>query len=72
MPLKSIVAGIEAVEVIPGRCEVVDEGQEFSVIVDAADTPEVCVRVCVCARARACVRVCVRCQHALGWGMLQH
>ena len=40
VPLKSIVAGIEAVEVIPGRCEVVDEGQEFSVIVDAASTPE--------------------------------
>jgi hypothetical protein len=39
--LKAIVAGIEAVEVIPGRSEVVDEGQEFSVIIDAADTPKV-------------------------------
>lgn len=41
VPLKSIVAGIEAVEVVPGRSELIDEGQGFSVIVDAADTPEV-------------------------------
>ena len=40
VPLINIVAGIEAIEVIPGRCEVVDEGQDFSVIVDAASTPE--------------------------------
>jgi len=40
IPLKSIVAGIEAVEVVPGRSELIDEGQGFSVIVDAADTPE--------------------------------
>ncbi|PNH05610.1 UDP-N-acetylmuramoyl-L-alanyl-D-glutamate--2,6-diaminopimelate ligase [Tetrabaena socialis] len=38
-PLTSIVAGIEAVE-IPGRSEVLDEGQDFSVVVDAARTPE--------------------------------
>ncbi|EFJ40847.1 hypothetical protein VOLCADRAFT_119843 [Volvox carteri f. nagariensis] len=38
-PLQSIVAGIEAVE-IPGRSEVIDEGQEFSVVVDAAQSPE--------------------------------
>lgn len=44
VPLKSIVAGIEAVEVVPGRSELIDEGQEFSVIVDAADTPEVRLR----------------------------
>ncbi|KAJ9528971.1 hypothetical protein QJQ45_000528 [Haematococcus lacustris] len=40
LPLKSIVAGIEAVEVVPGRCEVIDEGQNFSVIVDRADNPK--------------------------------
>ncbi|GFR43731.1 hypothetical protein Agub_g4842, partial [Astrephomene gubernaculifera] len=38
-PLESIVAGIEAVE-IPGRSEVIDEGQEFSVVVDAARDPD--------------------------------
>ena len=26
---------------VPGRSELIDEGQNFSVIVDAADTPEV-------------------------------
>jgi UDP-N-acetylmuramoyl-L-alanyl-D-glutamate--2,6-diaminopimelate ligase len=40
VPLTKIVAGIEAVEVVPGRCEIVDNGQDFSVIVDEADTPE--------------------------------
>ncbi|GAX74661.1 hypothetical protein CEUSTIGMA_g2109.t1 [Chlamydomonas eustigma] len=40
VPLINIVSGIEAVEVIPGRCEVLDEGQEFSVIIDSANTPE--------------------------------
>lgn len=40
VPLPKIVAGIEAVEVIPGRSEIIDEGQPFSVIVDAAKTPE--------------------------------
>ncbi|GIL46522.1 hypothetical protein Vafri_3516 [Volvox africanus] len=39
VPLQSIVAGVEAVE-IPGRSEVIDEGQEFSVVVDAARSPE--------------------------------
>ncbi|MEW5299762.1 MAG: hypothetical protein WDW36_002742 [Sanguina aurantia] len=38
-PLPAIVAGIEAVEVIPGRCEIIDEGQQFSVIVDSCSTP---------------------------------
>ncbi|KXZ52871.1 hypothetical protein GPECTOR_8g252 [Gonium pectorale] len=38
-PLASIVAGIEAVE-IPGRSEIIDEGQEFSVVVDAARNPD--------------------------------
>lgn len=36
----NIVAGIEAIDVVPGRCEILDEGQDFSVIVDAAETPE--------------------------------
>ena len=34
------MAGIESVEVVPGRCEIVDEGQAFPVIVDEAATPE--------------------------------
>jgi hypothetical protein len=38
--LVSIVGGIEAVDIVPGRCELVDEGQPFPVIVDAAATPE--------------------------------
>jgi UDP-N-acetylmuramoyl-L-alanyl-D-glutamate--2,6-diaminopimelate ligase len=38
--LVSIVAGIEAVEYVPGRTEVIDEGQPFPVIIDSAKTPE--------------------------------
>eukprot|EP00210_Caulerpa_lentillifera_P009176 g8748.t1 len=38
--LPQIVAGIESLDAIPGRCQVVDEGQEFSVVIDNADTPQ--------------------------------
>ena len=38
--LVNIVAGIEAVDVIPGRSELVEEGQPFPVIVDSASTPQ--------------------------------
>jgi UDP-N-acetylmuramyl tripeptide synthase len=38
--LQAIVAGIEAVDVVPGRTEIIDEGQSFPVIVDSASTPE--------------------------------
>lgn len=37
--LVSIVAGVEAVEYVPGRTEVIDEGQPFPVIIDSANTP---------------------------------
>ena len=40
MILQAIVAGIEAVDVVPGRTEIIDEGQSFPVIVDSASTPE--------------------------------
>eukprot|EP00884_Botryococcus_braunii_P000647 jgi/Botrbrau1/10583/Bobra.0358s0006.1 len=39
IPLKTIVQGIEATEIVPGRCEVIDESQPFGVVVDAARTP---------------------------------
>lgn len=35
VPLKAIVAGIEAVDIIPGRSEIVDEGQQFTIMVRA-------------------------------------
>lgn len=38
--LVNIVAGIEAVDIIPGRSELIEEGQPFPVIVDSASTPE--------------------------------
>ena len=38
--LQAIVAGIEAVDVVPGRTEIIDEGQSFPVIVDNANTPQ--------------------------------
>uniref|UniRef100_A0A0D3HGC2 UDP-N-acetylmuramoyl-L-alanyl-D-glutamate--2,6-diaminopimelate ligase MurE homolog, chloroplastic n=1 Tax=Oryza barthii TaxID=65489 RepID=A0A0D3HGC2_9ORYZ len=39
-PLEDIVKGIEEVDAIPGRCELIDEEQAFGVIVDHARTPE--------------------------------
>lgn len=38
--LQAIVNGISATEIVPGRCEVIDEEQEFGVVIDAANTPE--------------------------------
>ena len=40
IPLDVIAEGVEAMEPAPGRMELVDEGQPFSVVVDYAQTPE--------------------------------
>jgi len=48
--LKTIVNGIEAVEVVPGRCESIDEGQDFAVVVDHARAPEAFSRLLDCMR----------------------
>ncbi|CAK9158883.1 unnamed protein product, partial [Ilex paraguariensis] len=39
-PLEDIVRGIEEVDAVPGRCELIDEEQAFAVIVDHAHTPD--------------------------------
>lgn len=39
VPLEAIVAGVAALEVIPGRMERIDEGQDFLAVVDFAHTP---------------------------------
>ncbi|KAK1372302.1 UDP-N-acetylmuramoyl-L-alanyl-D-glutamate--2, 6-diaminopimelate ligase MurE-like [Heracleum sosnowskyi] len=39
-PLEDIVRGIEEVDSVPGRCELIDEEQAFGVIVDYANTPD--------------------------------
>ncbi len=49
-PRQAIVAGIESVDVVPGRCEIIDEGQPFPVIVDSASTAESFTRLLVRAR----------------------
>ncbi|PWA53549.1 acid-amino acid ligase [Artemisia annua] len=38
-PLEDIVRGIEEVDVVPGRCELIDEEQTYGVVVDYANTP---------------------------------
>jgi UDP-N-acetylmuramoyl-L-alanyl-D-glutamate--2,6-diaminopimelate ligase len=50
-------AAIEAAEVVPGRFEPVDEGQEFAVLVDYAHTPDSLVNVLAAARELADGRV---------------
>jgi UDP-N-acetylmuramoyl-L-alanyl-D-glutamate--2,6-diaminopimelate ligase len=46
----TIATGIEKVEGVPGRFEVVDEGQPFTVLVDYAHTPEALENVLRAAR----------------------
>lgn len=38
--LKEIAAGLEEIEGVPGRFQIIDEGQQFGVIVDYAHTPD--------------------------------
>lgn len=40
LPLDAVKDGLETVRVVPGRFELVDEGQGFTVIVDYAHTPD--------------------------------
>ncbi|KAJ4831905.1 hypothetical protein Tsubulata_018114 [Turnera subulata] len=44
-PLEDIVRGIEEIDVVPGRCELIDEEQAYGVIVDHARTPEALSRL---------------------------
>ena len=49
--LDSIVAGIAAVNLIPGRMERIDEGQDFTAIVDFAHTPNALKRALQAGRS---------------------
>lgn len=44
-PLEDIVRGIEEIDAVPGRCELIDEEQAFGVIVDYAHTPDALSRL---------------------------
>lgn len=44
-PLEDIVRGIEEIDAVPGRCELIDEEQAFGVIVDHARTPDALSRL---------------------------
>jgi len=48
--LPTVAEGIASLHHVPGRCERVDEGQEFSVMVDYAHTPDALRRVLGMAR----------------------
>ncbi|KAF9606379.1 hypothetical protein IFM89_025068 [Coptis chinensis] len=39
-PLEGIVRGIEEVDSVPGRCQLIDEERAFGVIIDYAHTPD--------------------------------
>ena len=50
LPFEAIVAGLERPIAVPGRMERVDAGQDFSVLVDYAHTPDALHRVLAAAR----------------------
>lgn len=53
IPFDAVVAGLEAVQRVPGRLERVDAGQDFSVFVDYAHTPSALERALDAARTLA-------------------
>ena len=57
IPLDVIAAGVEAMEPVPGRMELVDEGQPFPVIVDYAHTPDALRRAITSARRTGAANV---------------
>ena len=50
VPAVTIAAGIESLKSVRGRYEIIDEGQEFTVIVDYAHTPDALERILTSAR----------------------
>jgi UDP-N-acetylmuramoyl-L-alanyl-D-glutamate--2,6-diaminopimelate ligase len=54
---EAIVRGLEALDGVPGRFEIVDEGQPFTVVVDYAHTPDSLENVLVTARELDSARV---------------
>ncbi len=50
LPLDAVVMGLEEATVVPGRMERVDAGQDFTVVVDYAHTPDALRHVLVAAR----------------------
>ncbi|KAF4363679.1 hypothetical protein F8388_026287 [Cannabis sativa] len=56
-PLEDIVRGIEEVDAVPGRCELIDEEQAFGVIVDYAHTPDALSRLLDSVRELGAKRV---------------
>jgi UDP-N-acetylmuramoyl-L-alanyl-D-glutamate--2,6-diaminopimelate ligase len=57
IPEGAIRRGLEAVELVPGRFELVDEGQPFAVVVDYAHTPDALEAVLEAARELGSGRV---------------
>lgn len=66
-PLEDIVRGLEEVDVVPGRVELIDEEQSYAVVVDYAHTPDALSRlldtVRECGPQRLITGVCDRGVH---------
>ena len=59
IPTERIAAGLESVAAVPGRFEVIDAGQPFTVVVDYAHTPDGIEQALMAARELATGRVIV-------------
>ena len=56
-PDEVIAGGVESTEFVPGRYELINEGQDFAVVVDYAHTPDALANVLDDMRAMGAKRV---------------
>ncbi len=57
--IDNVVEGLESAQPVPGRFNLVDQGQPFAVFVDFAHTPDAIERLCQSARELAAGRVLI-------------
>ena len=66
VPAEAIAAGLSKVESVDGRLETVDAGQDFTIVVDYAHTPDALEKIHTRPSGAACRADSSRCSDAAG------